>query len=136
MEWYKQRHAEQLRDLDKANPRLASWLREIDALYLFGTFGFDAVMQSDGSVLVSVDEHWGEPDAPEPPWRAATSAERSLSIVAASERWPEIVQLLPPRPAAASDCSTCRGQGGGMNGQTTVLCRDCGALGWVYDAAT
>ena len=136
MEWYERRRAAQLREFDAANPRMAAWLREIDALYLFGTFGFEAVMRPDGTVLVAVDEHWGEPGAPEPPWRPATESERTISIVAARERWPEVAQLLPPRPAAARDCPTCQGHGALPIGATSVLCSDCGALGWVIDAAT
>jgi len=33
------------RALDAANPQFAAQLCELDALYLFGTLGFDAVMR-------------------------------------------------------------------------------------------
>jgi hypothetical protein len=107
-------------------------LRELDALYLFGTLGMEAAMRPDGTVLVAVDEHWGEPNAPEPTWRVATSTERTLSIKVASQRWPEFAELLPQRPAGARDCQVCHGTGGITN---SVYCGDCGAMGWINDQA-
>jgi hypothetical protein len=136
VDWYQRRRAEQLRAHDATNPQLAALLRSLDAIYLFGTFGFEAVMRPDGSVLVSVDEHWGEPDAPEPPWRPATREERLLSIAVASERWPEIASLLPQRPADARTCPACHGQGTVPLAPPRIFCNVCGALGWLPDAAT
>ena len=136
MEWYQRRRVEQLRRLDSVNPALAAQLREFDALYLYGTLGFDSVMRSDGTVLVAVDEHWGEPSAPDPPWRVASPRERALAIAAASERWPEVAALLPDRPATARNCHECGGKGWWSVAETRFLCRACGALGWLCDAAT
>ena len=107
-------------------------LREMDALYLFGTIGMEAVMRSDGAVLVSVDEHWGEPNAPLPGWREATGTERTLSLTVASERWPELAELLPRRPVDARDCATCEGRGTIV---PKLYCSECGALGWTLKRA-
>lgn len=136
MKWYQRRRIAQLKAFDQSAPQLAAMLRELDALYLFGTLGFEAVMRPDGTVLVAADEHWGEPHAPPPPWRTATERERTLSLVAAGERWPEVAELLPPRPASARDCVECQGHGTIAIQQTSILCSACGALGWIEEPAT
>jgi len=130
--WHAERRATQLRDYDRSYPALAAELRELDAVYLFGTLGMEAVMRADGTVLVAVDEHWGESDAPEPAWREATPNERTLSIKVASERWPELAALLPLRPASARACGVCAGVGAIGD---KAYCSTCGAMGWVVDPA-
>lgn len=37
----------------------SNWLRELDALYLFGTIGTEAILRGNGEVWVRPDEHWG-----------------------------------------------------------------------------
>jgi hypothetical protein len=130
--WYPERRAAQLREYDENYPARAAELRELNALYLFGTLGMEAVMRADGTVLVAVDEHWGEPDAPEPVWREATANERTLSIKVASERWPDLATLLPTRSATARDCEVCSGVGTIID---RIYCRACGAMGWIDDQA-
>ena len=132
VEWYQRRRSEQLAGFERDNPAMAAMLREMDALYLFGTLGMEAVMRSDGVVLVAVDEHWGEPGAPEPEWREASPTERTLSLTVARERWPELSDLLPRRPVEARDCSACEGRGSIV---PKVYCGECGALGWIEDRA-
>lgn len=136
MEWYDRRRTEQLLAFDKTAPALAGLLRELNALYLFGTLGFEAIMRPDGSVLVAADEHWGEPNAPSPPWRMATERERTLSIVAARDHWPEVAGLLPDRPSGVKECPECQGRGAIPIQQTSILCSSCGALGWINEPAT
>jgi len=130
--WFEARRLQQLADYDRANPGIAALLRRLDALYLFGTIGMEAVLKSDGTVLVAVEDAWDQPSAAGPQWRLATEHERTASLVIAGRRIPELVALLPARPPGAVDCSRCRGSGEIVNG---VACMDCGALGWVAPAA-
>ena len=132
LSWFDRRRAEQLADFDRRNPTVAALLRELNALYLFGTIGMEAVLRSDGSVLVSVDETWDKPKSPAAPWRAATPTERTASLTIGARRLPEVAQLLPPRSPTASDCTICGGTGRILQ---DIVCMDCGALGWVDPAS-
>jgi hypothetical protein len=130
--WFEARRAQQLSDYDRDNPAIAELLRRLDALYLFGTIGMEAVLRSDGTVLVAVDPSWDQPGALPPRWRPATEHERTASFVIAKKRIPELAELLPSRPSGAVDCAQCKGTGQIIHG---VVCMDCGALGWVAPAA-
>jgi len=132
LNWFEPRRSRQLAEYDRENPKMGELLRELDALYLFGTMGMEAVLKADGSVLVSVDDSWDQPDAPPPPWRPATVLERTASLVIARKRIPEVAELLPSRPPGAADCPRCKGTGRIIQ---EVVCMDCGALGWVPPAA-
>ena len=132
LSWFEPRRARQLADYDRDQPWIGKLLRELDALYLFGTMGMEAVLKADGTVLVSRDDSWGQPAAPPSPWRAATIQERTASLVIARTRIPEVAELLPSRPPDAADCPRCNGTGRIIQ---EVVCMDCGALGWVPSAA-
>src|SRR6266545_7898300 len=93
--WFERRRAQQLADYDRDNPKIAEEMRRLDALYLFGTIGLEAVLKSDGTVFVAVDDAWDEPGRPPPPWRPATERERTASLVIARKRIPEVGELLP-----------------------------------------
>jgi hypothetical protein len=92
------------------------------ALPLFGTLGEVWLLRSDGSF-----------------WRADSDVGVSLEVlpeelhtialVAGTERYPWLRDLLPIRPVDAVDCSCCNGTG--RLGPGNVLrCRSCMALGW------
>ena len=87
--WFQARRDQQLRAFEQANPAIAELVREMDAIYLFGTIGMEAMMRADGSVIVRIDEDWDRPaPRPEPLWRPATNKERTASLVIAGERIP------------------------------------------------
>jgi len=48
--WFERRRAQQLADYDRDNRKMAEEMRRLDALYLFGTIGLEAVLKSDGCV--------------------------------------------------------------------------------------
>ena len=127
--WFDRRRAEQLRAMATINPPVARMLEELGALYLFGTIGMEAVLLPDGSVLVAVDERWDEPQAPLPEWRRATETERTLSLMIARKRLPEVADLLPQRPPRVPDCPQCGGSGFLLG--DAIACGNCGALGWL-----
>jgi len=131
--WYYRLREQQWRTQEREQPERAGWLRALDALYLFGTIGIEAVLRSDGEVWVLPDDHWDDPSAPEPEWRRAEDKERTSALVIASKRMPELRALLPARPANSLDCPRCAGTGYFYEG---IVCPDCGALGWFPVPAT
>ena len=88
-------------------------------------------MVESGIIRVRPDDHWSEPNGPEPEWRPAHEHERTAALVIAAERIPEVRSLLPTRPANALTCVRCSGYF-----IETITCPDCGALGWIPPAAT
>jgi hypothetical protein len=126
--WFHNRFVEQLDEFEEHNPAMASLIRRLEAIYLFGAIGFEAILKPDGRVMVLVDESLGEPfPSVEPSWRSATEPERIAALVIGSRRIPELADLLPRRPAAATNCLPCRGTGWLFQ---DVVCMDCGGLGW------
>ena len=118
-------------------PLLAARLRGDNALYLFGTLGYEAVLRPDGSVWSHIDDdHPAQP----PGWRPASEAERWEALAFGAREMPELAELLPPRPAGAQDCPACggarlmHGRSGGADFE--VCCPACGGLGWRLEAAT
>jgi hypothetical protein len=51
-----------------------------------------------------------------------------VARLAAAERFPELADLVPIRPAGAADCSDCDGRGRVLN--DLVRCGVCYGLGW------
>jgi hypothetical protein len=129
--WFDRVRDAQWRRLDDVNPSLGRFLREQRALYLFGTLDMEAILLSDGRVKVALDDSAGRDDVPV--WRDATERERTLSLVIAAERIPELKSLLPQRPDHARDCAVCGGLG---YIAPKVACSDCGAMGWQSPTAT
>jgi hypothetical protein len=112
------------------NPRLVAWLASVDALYLYGSIGIDAVLRLDGTVWVDRCDSWPESDVST--WRLGTQEERIGSLLIAKHRLPEVAALLPARPSSAFDCPTCSG-GGYLHASPTnrgLLCPYCWGLGW------
>jgi hypothetical protein len=127
--WFERSQQAQLAEYDRESPTRAELLRRFDAVYLFGTIGIEAIMRSDGNVLVSVD---ASPDDPPSPWRPATEQERNAAFSIAKKRIPELEGLLPVRPPSAENCRYCKGTGYLIQ---QVVCGTCGGLGWVAPAA-
>lgn len=57
---------------------------------------------------------------------------RLLALVIGAERFPELKELLPVRPALAPDCSSCQGTGTFAH-LRKVKCWECAGLGWLSD---
>ena len=102
-----------------------------DALSLCGSIGFDSAIAPDGTVWIN---DYGETDQDN--WRVAKSNERMSILVSAQQRlYPELIVLLPVRPAHAISCAACGGSGL-MHPPLRVWCPSCGSLGWVVASGT
>ena len=128
MIWFDAIQLTQLATFDRINPPVAAWLRESDGIYLYGTIGSEALLLRTGAVRISRADQWPESDVQTE--RDATVDERIASLVLGAEKWPQIAELLPLRPADATNCRECRGAGmiprpGG------VICFTCHGLRWV-----
>ena len=113
-----------------ADPTTRAWLDEAGGITLYGTIGHEAVLRPDGSVWLYHDDNnplgqWK--------WRQASDRERMGALVIASERMPELRRAIPSRPPEAANCVRCAGAGHIFE---TIICPECGGLGWPFDAAT
>jgi hypothetical protein len=97
-----------------------------EALPVFGTIGEVWLLRPDGSFWRS-DCDSGLPLEPLP------QDLHTMALVAGTKRYEWLKELLPPRPAAAVDCSDCRGSGR-LGPEGVVFCRRCDALGWQRQA--
>ena len=131
MHWFDDLRRSQLADFEAVNPGMAAWLRELGALYLYGTIGSEAVLQPDGTVRIWRADGWPESDALTE--REATPMERIGSLVLGARRHAELRELLPVRPAETPDCATCAGTGEHPHA-SGVLCSACEGLGWIPQA--
>ena len=112
-------------------PGIAKWLRELDAIYLYGTIGAEAVLLRDGTVRQWRAENWTESD--ELTESVAVGLDRIMAIKLASRQNPQLEDLLPTRAADVPDCALCSGSGH-MPQIEGVVCSACGGLGWVPSA--
>ena len=126
MDWFDRVQHDNLEALAEVNSWMASRLRELDGLYLFGTIGMEAALLRDGTVRVWSADSWFHSE--EYTERAATPEEHIAAIVFGSENWPELRELLPLRPATARTCSVCAGVARAKQG---LICPNCQGLGWV-----
>lgn len=56
---------------------------------------------------------------------------RTMFLVAGSERYPELIAILPVRSDTCIDCPRCEGTGRMKFGTGKVRCQECRSLGWV-----
>jgi len=93
-----------------------------------GTIGATWLLRPDGTFL-DVDSDSGKAAQPLDP------AFHTTALVAGTERYPWLSELLPQRPPLARDCTTCLGDGrlyptNDPSGGLGVFCPACNALGW------
>jgi hypothetical protein len=122
---------DRLLDKERADGRVDSTSVKHGALWLHTDLGPVYYLTRDGRVLS--EDVILETPIEEAPYRAALSA---LILGARHLGAPELLSLLPVRPVEAPDCVPCLGTGRWrLPGETTppnatILCPDCGGLGW------
>jgi hypothetical protein len=131
MEWFDELRRAQLEELEPVNPQMAAWLRELGALYLYGTIGSEAVLLPDGRMRIWNADRWPESGAYTE--RDARPLERIGSLVLGARKRPQLRELLPTRPPGTPDCLECGGTGDWRVGKG-ILCPTCEGLGWVPPA--
>jgi hypothetical protein len=92
------------------------------ALPLFGTIGETWLLRGDGS-LWRADSDWSLALQPLP------VDLHTIALVAGTDRYPWLRDLLPSRSVGAITCSDCGGRGRVGPGNA-LFCRSCNALGW------
>jgi hypothetical protein len=95
---------------------------------LMGTIGATWILRPDGTFL-DVDSDSGKPAQP------LDAAFHTTALVAGTERYQWLAELLPQRPFGARDCSCCLGRGrlyltDQQASSEGVFCPECSALGW------
>jgi hypothetical protein len=130
-DWFRELQQAQLSHFSRSNPGTASWIGELDAVYLYGTIGSEAVLLPDGRVRVWYAERW--PESEEYTERDATSDERVAALVIGARRWPQLARLLPARANDAVSCHHCGGVGE-IPARDGVICPSCHGLGWTAPA--
>ena len=89
------------------------------AIALLGTIGLIWGLRPDGSL-------WEFDSDSERPLARLPDEYSIMALVAGTERYPWLAELLPVRPANAIDCPICAGVGRfGIQ-----FCEPCRALGW------
>ena len=106
--------------------------QEHDAFMLFGGMGTCLYIRRDGTLLVGADEFWGEPET-----RVASQDEACKALVIGARRYemPGLLDLLPPRPDQAVECSHCRGLRWASfrtvdGGCAEIVCPTCSGSDW------
>ena len=84
-----------------------------------------ALLTEQGEVLEAVEDGGASP---------ASEPLRTMFLVAGSERYPELLVLLPVRSSASTDCANCQGTGRIKHGSGKVRCHECRSLGWIDGA--
>lgn len=140
MEWFEDLRSRQIREYRANKNSAAEWIDRSGGLYLFGSIGLDAILMSDGTVLLYNHEEWDEGDGHETR-HLASESERIAALVIGARRMPILETLLPRRPDTAADCEFCSGSGtwlpAGSQGQPDgrgIICPKCSGLGWISAA--
>ena len=110
------------------DPAAASLLAAAGGMRLFGTIGAEVFLRPDGTTVALIEGAPGDPDQ----WQDDTEQDRITALVIARKQFPELEQLLPRRPADATDCPEC-GATGFIHG---IVCGACSGLGWPNALAT
>lgn len=98
------------------------------ALPVYGDLsGHILLIREDGEILVYRDNFQPPEVETQPEWRL-------IALTQGAEKFPELRELLPRRPASADDCTECEGRGKtffGENDQHSMGCWECRGLGWI-----
>jgi hypothetical protein len=131
LEWFDDLRSRQIKAYRANNNGIADWIDGSGGLYLFGTIGLDAILMSDGTVMLYNHVEWDEGDGHETR-HIAPEEERIAALVIGARRMPILATLLPRRPDVAPDCAFCSGTG--VWSPSGIICPKCSGLGWARAA--
>jgi hypothetical protein len=118
------------RRIEEARQRFPSRLSDDGkAIRVYGGMSYDCWISPDGDIYAETYDPLCE-DSPV----ADRSRDAQLMVLSLGARtFPQLLWLLPVRPATAVDCSACRGGGWFWVGEMDFICHDCCGLGWRED---
>jgi hypothetical protein len=99
--------------------------RVADALPVYTGVGSTLLISESGEILSYDDEQESVRPESDEVWR-------SIALVSAARRYPELRALLPARPEGAPECDQCAGTGSVKR----FACGRCGGLGWLGPAGS
>lgn len=110
-------------DIDPSDVELVEAVRRLRALPVYSDFG--GTLLIDGHGEVHSQSHITMEVSPEsaPEWR-------TMAWVAAADLVPELRAALPARPADATDCAACVGNGKVWVHEAFHWCGQCSGVGW------
>jgi len=98
-------------------------------IHLGSTFRHIAVMDDSGAVWLLEAPYMSPTSHPATTdWIRARPVQAIGACKLGSLRYPEVAQMLPPRPTTAPDCTDCNGTGSDVLG---FPCSECFGLGWI-----
>lgn len=108
-------------NLDKAsNTRLIKLAIEVNALPITGLQGGPVFLRANGEMF-----EYSNGEKPVSPGR------ETLALVAGSDRYPWLRELLPQRDKSDIDCPVCKGKGKISYAEVKgMYCLECNGLGW------
>jgi hypothetical protein len=120
-----QRIAELLASTDVRSGDYRSIATHHAALPIYADIGGCIALKPTGEWLFfHSNQRWDPPEEVEPmndnEWRV-------VALLAAREKYPELAEMIPRRPADAKDCLSCHGSGSLFQG---AGCASCCGLGW------
>jgi len=126
--------ADRMAEQAARDPQFARDVADAQGMLLYGTIGHAAYLRADGSVwfhvaALSLDTE----DEEEYEWQPAGGSDRLRALLMGARRYPELLDLLPQRPADAVECLRCTGTGRFL---PNVYCHLWGGLGWVRGQGT
>jgi hypothetical protein len=130
VEGFDELRARQLKEYRANNLGMADWVERSGGLYLFGTIGLEAILLSDGTVMLYRDDDWTT-ETGYTTSHKATEEERIAALVIGSRRMPTLESLLPRRPDGEPDCEFCGGTGEWPLPARGIICPKCNGLGWM-----
>jgi hypothetical protein len=110
----------------EADGPFALTARKYNALPLAEGWFAWALLTEQGDVLEAAEDGTVSP---------AAEPLRTMFLVAGSERYPQLLALLPMRASTSIDCTRCGGTGRMKFGNAKVRCHECRSLGWIEPQA-
>jgi hypothetical protein len=98
--------------------------RRTNGLLAYGSMGAVIALTAAGELVLYDDETQTVSSLEQGLWQ-------DVAMASLAKLYPDLCDLLPERPAHASDCPDCSGTGWRMDGR--LFCGRCRGLGWLEE---